>query len=130
MRKFINMKSHSLFQSDYIQLQSVVSSITSWKLSVQAGPSQKKKKTPLGRKKENEMEINGRRPERWESIRRKQKRREKKEQRKEEKKKEEKKKKGRKEKMRRKRRKGKRWKRGEEEKGWKEFVQKEREEEE
>ena len=55
------------------------------------------------------MEINGRRPERWESRRRKQKRE--------------------KEKRRRKRRERKRWKRGEDEKGWKEFVQEEREEE-
>ena len=36
-------KSLSLFQSDYIQLQSVMSSITSWKHTVQAVPSKKKK---------------------------------------------------------------------------------------
>ena len=48
------MKSLSLFQSDYIQLQSVVSSITSWKHSVQAvTPKKKKKKEKTsGRKKE------------------------------------------------------------------------------
>ena len=37
-------KSLSLFQSGYIQLQSGVSSITSWKHTVQAVPSKKKKK--------------------------------------------------------------------------------------
>ena len=35
-------KSLSLIQSGYIQLQSVVSSITSWKHTVQAVPSKKK----------------------------------------------------------------------------------------
>ena len=44
-------KSLSLFQSGYIQLQSVVSSITSWKHSVQAVPSNKKQKIS-GRKEE------------------------------------------------------------------------------
>ena len=45
MTKFIDIKrkSLSLFQSGYIQLQSVVSSITSWKHTVQAVPSKKKK---------------------------------------------------------------------------------------
>ena len=44
MTKFIDIKrkSLSLFQSDYIQLQSVVASITSWKHTVQAVPSKKK----------------------------------------------------------------------------------------
>ena len=36
-------KSLSLFQSDYIQLQSVVSSVTSWKYIVQEVPLEKKK---------------------------------------------------------------------------------------
>ena len=62
-----------------IGLQLVTSSFTSWKHTVQAVPSQKKKKT-----KEKER-------------------------------------------MKGRRRKGKRWKIGEEKKGWKEFVQKERE---
>ena len=46
MKKFIDIKrkSLSLFQSDYIQLQSVVASITSWKHTVQAVPSKKKRK--------------------------------------------------------------------------------------
>ena len=44
MTKFIDIKrkSLSLFQSDYIQLQSVVSSITSWEHTVRAVPSKKK----------------------------------------------------------------------------------------
>ena len=56
MTKFIDIKrkSLSLFQSGYIQLQSVVSSITSWKHTVQAVPSKKKKAS--GRKKERERE--------------------------------------------------------------------------
>ena len=46
MTKFIDIKrkSLSLFQSDYIRLQSVVSSITSWEHIVQVVPSKKKKK--------------------------------------------------------------------------------------
>ena len=51
-------KSLSLFQPDYVQLQSKVSSLTSWGYIVQAVPSKKKKKTS-GRKKENEMKISG-----------------------------------------------------------------------
>ena len=43
-------KSLSLFLSGYIQLQSVVSSITSWKHTVQAVPSKKRKTS--GRKEE------------------------------------------------------------------------------
>ena len=45
MTKFIDIKrkSLSLFQSDYIRLQSMVSSITSWEHTVQAVPSKKKK---------------------------------------------------------------------------------------
>ena len=53
-----------LFQLDYIQLQSVVSSVTSWKYIVQAVPS-KKKNLRKKRGKENEMKISGRRAERW-----------------------------------------------------------------
>ena len=119
MRKFIDIRSPSLFQSDYIQLQSVVSSITFWKHSVQVVPSSKKKKkknkkTSSGRKKENEMEINGRRPERWESRKRKQKKEraeeggkeERGEEEKKEKRKEEEKEKERKEVEKRRRRKG------------------------
>ena len=59
MTKFIDIKRKilSLFQSGYIQLQSVVSSITSWKHTVQAVPSKKKKKREAsGRKKERERE--------------------------------------------------------------------------
>ena len=43
MTKFVDIKrkSLSLFRSDYIQLQSVVASITSWKHTVQAVPSKK-----------------------------------------------------------------------------------------
>ena len=46
MTKFIDIKrkSLSLFQSDYIQLQSVVSLITSWEHTIQAVPSKKKRK--------------------------------------------------------------------------------------
>ena len=45
MTKFIDIKrkSLSLFQSDYILLQSVVSSITSWNHTVQVVPSKKKR---------------------------------------------------------------------------------------
>ena len=54
MAKFIDIKrkSLSLFQSDYIQLQSVVSSVTSWKHTIQAVPSKKKKKKKEGEGKE------------------------------------------------------------------------------
>ena len=54
MTKFIDLKrkSLSLFQSDYIQLQSVVSSITSWEHTVQEVPSKKKKKKEEGEGKE------------------------------------------------------------------------------
>ena len=53
MTKFIDIKrkSLSLFQSDYIQLQSVVSSITFWKHIVQAVPSKKKKKEGEGKER-------------------------------------------------------------------------------
>ena len=46
MTKFIDIKrkSLSLFQSDYIRLQSVVSSITSWEHTVRAVPYKKKRK--------------------------------------------------------------------------------------
>ena len=57
-------KSLSLFQSNYIQLQSVVSSSTLWKYTVQAIPS-KKKPLKKERGKENEMKIKRRRAERW-----------------------------------------------------------------
>ena len=59
-RKLIAIKEKvSLYSSrNYIQLQSVVSTITSWKHTVQAVPLKKKKKKNSGRKKENEMEIN------------------------------------------------------------------------
>ena len=52
MTKFIDIKrkSLSLFKSYYIQLQSVVSSITSWKHTVQAVPSKKKKRKEKERK--------------------------------------------------------------------------------
>ena len=43
MTKFIDRKSLSLFQSDYIRLQSMVSSITSLEHTVQVVPSKKKK---------------------------------------------------------------------------------------
>ena len=59
-------KSLSLFQSNYIKLQSVVSSITPRKYTVQAIPSKKKKKTLKNeRGKENEMEKGRRRTKRW-----------------------------------------------------------------
>ena len=57
-------KSLSLFQSNYIQLQSVVSSSTLRKYTVQAVPS-KKKALKKERGKENEMKIKRRRAERW-----------------------------------------------------------------
>ena len=46
MEKFVDIKRKnlSLFQSDSIQLQSVVPSITSWKHTIQAIPSKKKGK--------------------------------------------------------------------------------------
>ena len=47
----------SLYSSqNYIQLQSIVSSITSWKYTVQVVPSKKKKNLKKERGKENEME--------------------------------------------------------------------------
>ena len=53
-------KSLSLFQSDYSQLQSEVSSLTSWRYIVQAVPSKKKKRNFRNKRgKENEMEISG-----------------------------------------------------------------------
>ena len=53
MTKFIDIKrkSLSLLQSGCIQLQLVVSSITSWKHTVQAVPSKKKKKEKLQEEK-------------------------------------------------------------------------------
>ena len=59
MTKFIDIKrkSLSLFQLDYIQLQSVMSSITSWKHTVQAVPSKKKRK----RKEKERKEVENRR---------------------------------------------------------------------
>ena len=48
MRKFIDIKSHSLFQSDYIRLQSVMSLIT-----INTSSSLKKKKKGKG-ERENE----------------------------------------------------------------------------
>ena len=83
MRKFIikKGKSISLFQSNYIQLQSVVSSITPQKYTVQAVPS-KKKKNPQERKrkgkrdgkkekKNKEMEKRRRRRKGWKEFVRK-----------------------------------------------------------
>ena len=64
-------KSLSLFQSGYIQLQSVVSSITSWKHSVQAVPSNKKKNFRKKRGKENEVEKRRRRKKGWKEFVRK-----------------------------------------------------------
>ena len=58
-------KSLSLFQSGCIQLQSVVSSITSWKHTVQAVPSKKKKK------KRKEVENMRRRKKGWKEFVRK-----------------------------------------------------------
>ena len=46
-----------MFQSDYIQLQSAVSSITSWKHSVQAVPSKKKKLQEEKRKEKERKEM-------------------------------------------------------------------------
>ena len=51
-RSYSKRKSLYLFQLDYIQLQLVVSSVTSWKYKVQAVPSKKKKKKTSGRKEE------------------------------------------------------------------------------
>ena len=53
-------QSLSLFQSDYIQLQSEVSSLTSWGYIVQAVPSKKKKKNfrkKKGKRDENKWKI-------------------------------------------------------------------------
>ena len=55
----------SLFQSNYIQLQSVVSSITPRKYTVQAVPSNKKKTLRRERGKEKEMEKRRRREKGW-----------------------------------------------------------------
>ena len=53
MAKFIDIKRKnlSLFQSDSIQLQSVVPSITSWKHTIQAIPSKKKREKEKDRMK-------------------------------------------------------------------------------
>ena len=64
-RSYSKRKSLFLFQLDYIQLQSVVSSVISWKYIIQAVPSKKKKNLRKKRGKENEMKISGRRAERW-----------------------------------------------------------------
>ena len=58
MAKFIDIKrkSLSLFQLDCIQLQSVVSSVTSWKHTVQAVPSKKKRRKKGKRWKREEEE--------------------------------------------------------------------------
>ena len=58
-------KSLSLFQSNYIQLQSVELPITPLKYTVQAIPSKKKKNLKRERGKENEMEKRRRREKRW-----------------------------------------------------------------
>ena len=62
-RSYSKRKSLYLFQLYYIQLQSIVSSVTSWKYIVQAVPSKKKKKKGEGKerggkekKKKNGME--------------------------------------------------------------------------
>ena len=60
-RSYAKRKSLYLFQLDYIQLQSAVSSVTSWKYTVQAVPSKKKKTLKKGRGKENEVEKRRRR---------------------------------------------------------------------
>ena len=54
-------KSLSLFQSNYIQLQSVVPSITSWKHTIQAIPFKKKKKE----KEKERMKRRRRKGKRW-----------------------------------------------------------------
>ena len=56
MRKFIDIKSHSLFQSDYIRLQSVMSSIT---ISTSSSTKKKKKKRRQRRKREREGKERG-----------------------------------------------------------------------
>ena len=53
-------KSLSLLQSNYIQLQSVVPSITSWKHTIQAIPSKKKKE-----KEKERMKRKRRKGKRW-----------------------------------------------------------------
>ena len=68
-------KSLSLFQSDYIQLQSVVSSVTPWKYTVQSVWPKKKNSPYEGKrkgkrdgnkgKKSREVEKRRRRVERW-----------------------------------------------------------------
>ena len=55
------MKSLSLFQSNYIQLQSMMPSITSWKHTIQAIPSKKKKKE----KEKERMKRRRRKRMRW-----------------------------------------------------------------
>ena len=57
-------KSLSLFRSNYIQLQSVVSLITSWKHTIQAIPSKQKKKTKKEKEKER-MKRRRRKGKRW-----------------------------------------------------------------
>ena len=58
MRKFINIKSHSLFQSDYIRLQSVMSSIT---ISTSSSLKKKKKRA----KEKERMKRRRRKRKRW-----------------------------------------------------------------
>ena len=63
MAKFIDIKRKnlSLFQSNSIQLQSVVSLITSWKDTIQAIPSKKKK----GKNEKERMKRRRRKGKRW-----------------------------------------------------------------
>ena len=64
MRRFIDIKGKVffLFQSNYIQLQSVVSSITSRKHTIQAIPSKKKIKEE---KEKERMKRRRRKEKRW-----------------------------------------------------------------
>ena len=62
-RLYSKRKSHYLFQVDHIQLQSSVSSVTSWKYTVQAVPSKKKKEgegKERGGKEEKKKKKRGR----------------------------------------------------------------------
>ena len=62
-------KSLSLFQPDYVQLQSEVSSLTSWGYIVQEVPSKKKKKRK--EKERKEVEKRRRRKKGWKEFVRK-----------------------------------------------------------
>ena len=66
-RLYSKRKSHYLFQVDHIQLQSAVSSVTSWKYTVQAVPSKKKRKE----KERKEVEKRRRRKNGWKEFVRK-----------------------------------------------------------